>query len=176
MIYIIVGDKMKKLFLIMVLLLVTMMHINATCNDESLNEWAVSVNPKFTLSSKLEGGIYGYAYFLSIEPYREDIKIKVIDGKYSAYGKQYGELYGVGCYTNLEEKTYTIEIYGSDNSKCKNELLKKVTYTVPRFNNMVKEAVCEENPDHELCAPFTNKTKDMTREEFLKSFETEKKD
>ena len=145
------------------------------CNDNELYEWVVNVSGKFTLSSDLENGKYGYAYFISVEPKRDDIIIKVIDGDNYAYGEKYGSLYGVGCYTNLKEKTYKIEIYGAEDSKCKKELLKTIEYTVPMYNKLIKEDVCVKNPDSELCETFTNKTKDMTREELVKELEKENK-
>ena len=169
---------MKKYIsiLLVLLLIVVNTKVYASCNDEELNEWAVSVNPVFKLSKEVEEGKYEYAYFLSISPYREDVKIKVIDGKDYSYGKMFGDFYAVGCYTNLEEKTYTIEIYGGDSSKCKNQLLKTITYTVPRLNRMLKERVCEENPNSEYCVPFTNLTKDMTLEEFEKAVKKDAKE
>lgn len=167
---------MKKILLFVSLFFIASIGVNAACNDENLNEWAVNVQPIYTLSSKIEDGIYGYAYFISVDPPREDIKIKVIDGKYTGDGKTYGEFYGVGCYTNLEEKVYQVEIYGNEKSNCKNELLKKTTLTVPGYNERVKEEVCEKNPDNELCAPFTDKTKNMTREEFLEEFKEEEEE
>ena len=64
--------------------------------------------------------------------------------------------------------TYTLEIYGAENSACSNQLLKTVTYTVPAFNMFIKDRRCENN-DSELCKTFTNATKDMTDEEFDKA-------
>ena len=77
-------------------------------------------------------------------------------------------LYGVGCYTNIEAETYRIDVYGGENSKCKNELLRTFTYTVEQYNDMVKTEECENHPEHELCQAFTNKTQNMTREDFSK--------
>ncbi len=166
---------MKRIFkLIMSFLLVCLVsinYINAECNDEELNEWATKVEPLFQENTNLSSNISRYAYFLSINPYREDVRIVVIDGSGNkANGEKFDEidLYGVGAFTNLEEETYTIEVYGGEESKCKNELLKKLTYTVPRFNRRVKDARCENNSELEICKTFTNSTKDMTEAEFSK--------
>ena len=166
---------MRKLIIISVIFLFSFTIVNASCNNNDLNEWATKVNVKFTLSSDINEGKLGYAYFLTIEPYRSDIKIKVIDsegnkanGKTFKYTKDDKEtsFYAVGCYNNLEEETYTIEVYGNDKSKCNNQLLKKLTYTVPRFNRMINMEYCAKFPEHELCQLYTNATKDMSMKEF----------
>ena len=168
---------MKKVMLIisLIALLTFTSTINASCNSEELNEWATKVEAKFTLSSEINNGKFGYAYFLSIEPYRSDVKIRVIDGKgKKANGKTFDyfenekkyTFYAVGCYNNLNEETYTIEVYGNDKGKCKDQLLKKLTYTVPRFNRQVNTKYCAKFPEHELCQIYTNATKDMSINEF----------
>ena len=112
--------------------------------------------------------------FLSISNIRDDIVIKVIDKNGdSSYGEKFEllNLYGVGCYTNLEEETYRIEVYGGENSKCKNELLRSLTYTVKPYNDMIKTEECEKYPNHELCQSFTDKTQNMTRDDFNKQMQ-----
>ncbi len=169
--------RMKRLFIILIMI-IGITNIKAECKDEELNEWATKTEVEFTLSSQVNNGKFGYAYFLSITPMREDIKIKVIDGE---GGKAEGQtftyivneeteesktLYAVGCYNNLEEETYVVEIYGNDKSKCKNQLLKRMNYTVPRFNRYINRGICATYPNHELCKPYTNVTKNMTQDAF----------
>lgn len=169
---------MKKLFSLLVCTLlvglVFVSNINAECDDEDLNEWATKVDVSFTENDSTDSNIAKYAYFLSITPYREDVRIVVIDGKGNkAKGEKYEEinLYGVGAFTNLEEEKYTIEVYGNEGSKCENELLKTLSYTVPRFNRKVKDARCAKHPELEICKTFTNSTKDMTEEQFNKEID-----
>ena len=182
---------MKKICLSIICLLFVFSfnHIKAVCNDEDLNEFATKIEANFIESTSVNAESTGYAYFLSVTPLRDDIKIKVIDNKdNSAWGQNYEysfyqadknnnlekitkSLYGVGCYNNLEEETYKIEVYGADNSKCKNELLKTINYTVPRYNRMVKYAFCEKYPEHELCKIYTDKTKTMTEKQFKETME-----
>ena len=166
---------MKKIFKIMmgfmVASLISINYINAECNDEDLNEWATKVEATFTENTVMQSNVSKYAYFLSITPYREDVRIVVTDVRGNHANGQYFkevDLYGVGAFTNLEEETYTIDVYGEKGSKCEGELLKKLTYTVPRFNRKVKDARCAGNSDLELCKTFTNSTKDMTEEQFNK--------
>ena len=175
---------MKRIFevilgVLMIFALVT--NVNAECKDETLNEWATKVQPLFK-ENKATGQDAKFAYFLSITPYREDVKIVVIDGfggKAEGTFYENANIYGVGAFTNLEEETYTIEVYGNEKSACNNELLKTLTYTVPRLNRKIKDARCESNPDLEICQTYTNSTKDMTDEEFdaeISKYVKEKKD
>ena len=163
---------MKRLFelifgIFMVFALVA--NINAECKNEELNEWATKVTATFTENKSVGSESSRYAYFLSISPLRDDVKIIVIDAYGNkAEGKTYEDLkiYGVGAYTNLEEETYTIEVYGNENSACPNEKLKTLTYTVPPLNRMIKDQRCIDNPDLEICQTFTKSTQNMTEEEF----------
>lgn len=164
---------MKKLFNIifsfLIVFFVSVNYVKAECNDEELNEWATKVEAVFTENTITKGKTSKYAYFLSINPYRDDVRIVVTDGSGNkANGEMFEEinLYAVGAFTNLEEETYTIEVFGDKNSKCNNSLLKKLTYTVPRLNRRIKDARCEGNTDLEICKTFTNSTKNMTEEEF----------
>lgn len=172
--------KITKILFSMLLVFVLCLHINAECNDEELNEWATKVQPVFIENTQTGGEYSKYAYFLTIDPYKGDprkgegqFRLVVYDGdgnRAEAEVIPLGDgtkIYGVGCFTNLEEETYTLEVYGALDGACSNELLKKVRYTVPRFNRMVKSAKCE-NSESELCKTFTNATKDMTEEEFNK--------
>ena len=167
---------MKKILLITISLFMIIVNISvkAECNDEELNEWATKVEAKFTEATKEASDEYGYAYFLSITPVRDDVIIKAYD-EYgnSEYGKTFEKmgLYGVGCYTNLEEAKYKIEVYAGENSTCNGELLKTLTYTVPRLNRMIKNDICTKYPEHELCQTFTDKTKDMSEAEFKKEMD-----
>ena len=181
---------MKKSFKILLcafFAFVLCINVNAECQDEELNEWATKVEAAFKENKTTGGDAAKYAYFLSITPQKgsysdgtEQFRIVVIDESGAkANGELYtlgdgSTIYGVGCYTNLEEETYTIEVYGSEKSKCANEKLKTLRYTVPRFNRMVKNAKCIDN-DIELCQTFTNSTKDMTEAEFEKEVEKQTK-
>lgn len=171
--------KIGKIFLTLVVFLSFSTLINAACKNDELNEWATTVEAKFYEITDIGINDEEYAYLLSITPLRDDVTIKAYDvnGK-SAVGTMLvpakGEkaIQAVGCYTNLEEETYTIEIYGAKNSACSGELLKTLKYTVPRVNRFIKDARCE-NSDSEYCKTFTNSTKDMTQEDFDKVMKKE---
>ena len=177
---------MKKISLILLTLIIIFsfkIDIKADCYDEELNEWATTVEVKFIENtSKNFGDAFkdnDYAYFLTITPMRDDIYIKAIDGDgIPAMGEKFASinLYAAGGYTNLEKETYKIEVYGAENSKCKNQLLRSLSYTIGPFNDMIKTEECEEHPDHELCQTFTDKTQNMTREEFNKEIKKYEKE
>ena len=174
--------KISYLLLSLFAVLLFAPNLKAACNKdeiEELREWATKAKGTITLT---EGDYSGYAskyaYLMSVTPAREGIVVEVSD----SYGNKTKaklfediNLYGVGCFTNLEEMTYTIKVY----SECSNELLKTIKYTVPRLNRMLKDEYCEKYPEHELCATFTDKTKDMTEKEFneaMKKYDEEHTD
>ncbi len=161
--------KISIVFLSLMMLLSFNSVIKAECNDEELNEWATKINVKFTINEETVNA-YQYAYFLGIDDTsRKDIRIEVIDGTgHKAEAQTFerlNNLYAVGCYTNFEEETYTVNVYGSNDSKCSNELLKTMKYTVPRLNRMRHDKLCETYPNHELCQAFTNETEKMSEDE-----------
>ena len=172
----------KKLLLCLVVLFSFNVYVNAACNDEELNEWATTVEPKFIEMKELNLDSSKYAYLLTITNLRDDIVLKVYDGAGKmAKGEMLypssteAAIQAVGCYTNTEEEIYTIEVYGSKNSACANELLKTMKYTVPGYNRYFKDRRCE-NSDLEICQTFTASTKNMTQEDFNKAIEKEIKE
>lgn len=168
--------RLFKLFAIFLFIFIVFSSaIKAECNDEELNEWATTVEPLF-IENKYEITHYDsrtarYAYFITIRPYREDIRIEATNksGR-RAKGKTYYfpsmEIYGLGAYTNLNDENYTIEIYGDKGSACEGELLKKIDFVVPGFNEKAKDARCEGVNDLEICNTFSNSTKQMSDKEF----------
>ena len=58
---------MKKILnIIIVIMLMTCINVKAECKDEELNEYATKLEATFTLSSEVNEGKFGYAYFLSV--------------------------------------------------------------------------------------------------------------
>ncbi len=173
---------MKKMIKLVLVVFSSLLVINvkALCYDEELNEWAVGVKVEFTEDTRVTSQYADeetediYSYFLSITPIRDDIKIIATDKNGDKLeGRNYDEvgIYGVGCYSDLEEETYTIEVYGGENSACPNELLKTLRYTVPRANRYLRSGYCEKYPDHELCQTYTNATENMDESEFNETLE-----
>ncbi len=170
------NSKNIKTLIIILFIFIFCPNINALCYDEELNEWATNIEVLFqkdersvAATQEITSENEYFAYFLSITPIRNDIKIIVTDGSGNkAEGKEYSDvdLYGVGCFANPEEETYLIEVYGAEDSACPNDLLKTLKYTVPRFNRYIKSEYCEKYPEHELCETYTNKTKNLEEKDF----------
>ena len=149
--------------------------VNAACNNEELNEWATKVEPRFIEITEVGLDSSEYAYLLTITPMRDDVLIKVTDvngasaeAKLLKPSQKEDSIMAVGCYTNLEEETYTIEVFGAKGGVCSGQLLKTMKYTVPRFNRYIKDKRCKDS-DLEICKTFTNSTKDMTQDVFEKT-------
>ena len=169
--------KIITLILCSFLIFSSGINVYATCTNESLNEWATKIEVKFTeLKANITYEKNGetietaFAYLLSVTPQRDDIIIEATNGdgtKLTAvkYTLSDGtEIYGVGCYTNLTDETYVINVYGNGEN-CAKELLRTIKYTVPQYNEFIKDRRCE-NSDSELCETFTDATKGMTEEDF----------
>lgn len=164
--------NIKKIIFCASLLLSFNMFVYAECKNEELNEWATVVQAKFIEVTDENEESSEYAYLLTITPLRDDVVIRVTDGngakatgKLLSPGPNQEKIQAVGCYTNLEEEKYTIEVLGGKNTGCENEVLKTLEYTVPRYNRYVKDKNCV-GSDSELCATFTNLTKDMSEADF----------
>lgn len=182
--------KINKFIFCLLTLFILAVNVNAICDNEDLNEWATTVEVKMVHTigdvkyevTKADGTkeevTKEFAYILTINNPRDDILLKFKDeAGNTADGVVYTladgtKVYGAGCFTNLEEEKYIVNVYGKDT--CNNELLKTIQYTVPRFNEYVYNAACL-NSDSEYCKNFTNSTKDMTYEDFKKAMAEEEK-
>lgn len=171
---------MKKILLSIITISSMFLFTNnllAVCNDDELNTWAEDVKIKLTMYDQYmtdeNGQLYdkdgdNYAYILTIDPYREDVTVKATDSYDSKLVYKYIAGYktnAIGNYTNMKENNYTIKIYGSKDSKCPNELVKEIKYTVEPFNYFSKTEYCEKYPEVDLCAVFKD-TSSVTEKEF----------
>ena len=166
--------KTIKIVLCLAMIFAFTSTIKAVCNNEDLNEWATRVQVDFIEIKDSGLNSSEFAYLLGVTPTRDDITLVVTDGKGdSAESKVYQKsstetVIAVGCYTNTEEETYTVKVYGAEGSKCAKELLKTMKYTVPRYNRYVKDSKCQNN-NSEYCKTFSNSTKGMDSNQFAKA-------
>ena len=183
--------KIVKLIFCTLISFVLILNVHAECGDAELNDWASKAEVQFTLSQgtstfekqnsdgTTETVKKNFAYFLLVKDLPENTRlvasdvdgntveattITLIDGK---------TLYGVGCFNNLEDETYTLRVYGTNGSACESELIKTIKYTVPAFNEYSYKDVCTDS-DSELCKPYTHAADGMTDEEFIAAVEKEK--
>ena len=121
--------KIKRIFICLFMVFVFVVNVNAICDNEDLNEWATTVEVKYVptigevkyekvnANGTKEEVTNRFAYILTINNVREDITIKMKDGEGNVADATYYELpdgtkvYGVGCFTNIDEETYIINIY-----------------------------------------------------------------
>ncbi len=179
--------KVFKLLLTLLCFLPFMVNVKAVCEDRELNDFVEKLEIKFLAPSKVEDYSkeylekhsrdadieYAYFFYLSESKYKdkgieEILELEAYDGSDVKGVWKYHESidkYAVGGYNGVQEEEYKLKIKAVSGS-CKGEILKETTYTVPQFNMYRQTRYCEKYPDHELCARFTNATKDMNDLQF----------
>ena len=173
---------MKKCILIFVCVFLFISNVNALCTDKEIVTWAKDLELKFvpfnySEHSNLDMQKYRYAYFFALSKNREDVSFRVKDqlgNSIDASMYQEINLYGVGCYNGVDAENYLIEVYGNDKSKCPGEIITTFKYRVGKYNEYSKSSYCEENPDHELCARFTDSVENMTFSDFERQMISDK--
>lgn len=186
---------MKKSFFILFLFIEYMIFIPkvyAICEDAELNNWASSIQIE-----KLDYSVTGFtdeqgnhvwtggleiAYMLAPSKARKDIYLTATnnlddDIQESRYIPGY-DIIAIGTYSNIVEIKYTVNVYGSEDSACPNELLKTQRITIPPLNKYVTSEFCDKYPEHENCTQYKDTT-GITQEEFIeeaKKYEKEHKD
>ena len=173
-----------KLFLIPIILLSLSYKTKAVCNDDDLNNWAnkvslkvVEYNPtiEFTKTNdiKLILDQVEAAYLLQLTSQRKDVFVRAVS-TYSEDELKVKDLYYYGysilAQGHLKEAIYGVNIYGSEDSACPNELLKTIKYKVPAFNGYLHTEYCEKYPNHENCGSHSD-TGDKSNDDFLKEME-----
>lgn len=171
---------MKKINLILfsVLCLFSLsFKVNAACNDEELNKWALNAYVEYEEDADLideDGNVLRekeYLYLLHVVPYYEKGKVMVKDSHSNKeYEVEYDELYDsyvLGSYLHMDEKTYTFTFYGSSNSSCPNQKLRTIEYKVPSYNVYSNSRFCLENPLEDICKTNSNDMKDVDDKEFV---------
>lgn len=176
--------KAYKLFLIPIILISLSYKTNALCNDEDLNNWANKVSLKVveynpvnefnqTNDIKIILDKVEAAYLLQLTEKRGDIVMRAVSN-YKDDELEVKDLYYYGysilAEGHLMEAIYGVNIYGSEDSACPNELLKTIKYKVPAFNGYLHTEYCEKYPNHENCGSHSD-TSDISNDEFLKEME-----
>ncbi len=157
---------MKKLKILIAIFIMFMFafNVNALCTDSQLNNtvsnlklgYSIDKDEKFTDENGKEYVIpHEYAYSIRVYPYSDKLKVMVKDSitgetKEAKYKKS-ADAYVYGSYIHYSEKTYTISVYGNENSACPNELISTASITMPKFNEYSLYSGCE-NVDDEICS------------------------
>ncbi len=172
---------MKKIMIIMLIIIsLSFTKVKATCNDTEINDLAERFNAMYF---ELENGdivfndssriFYSndYSYVIFLYPYSDKLKVMVSDtvvnGKREVEEDKLLEAFSIPSYIHYEAKKYSIELYGADNSACKGELLKKLDYEVPAFNEYRLYDHCQnqDNKDDDICK-LMNNTSNMKMTEY----------
>lgn len=163
---------MKKIFILVICLVMSICSVKAECTDTDILKWAKDVEVKFETSENIPNA--EYLYYLYLEPSRDDIEIRSTNSLYSGITKgavQENGRYGIASYIHFEEKIYTIEVYMKKDAKvCAGEQILKLRKTVPQYNSYSNTAYCYEYPQAELCQTMSD-TDDLSQEEFIKQME-----
>ena len=188
-------DDMKKVSYYVLLFLMGMMVTigvkASTCSDErvlELSSLANNVNVSYQQYDKLVDEFDSEtfteeddsivkstypAYYLTIYNLPDDLNASIIRNDTSknvvVYGKdkeEDGVVYVDTGYA-AKVKLFTIKIRSND-SNCKNEILKTVAVTTPMYNKFSTYNSCQENPDFNLCQQFTTTDySDITNSQFV---------
>ena len=177
---------MKKILylLLVVIPFIITNKVYAECNDQELLNFANRLKIEYKDYDKYNyrnengelvwTGAKPYSYLLAFSDYRKDIVVSVTnnltDEEFTTELIPGYNVYAVGCPNNLDEITYTVNVYGGEKSECPNELIKTTKIKIPPFNEYSHTDLCDKNPTHELCKIHAD-TRDITYEEFKKQVE-----
>ena len=112
--------------------------------------------------------VYNLPNDLNISVTRDDTKKNVVA---SAKDKEEDGVLYIDTGYAAKVKLFTIKIRSND-SNCKNEVLKTVAITTPKYNKFSQYNSCQENPEFNLCQQFTTTDySDVTNEQFIEKLE-----
>lgn len=169
---------MKKVILVISVVLVSILFNVIDLKAECLTDTEViknSIDSIYQLNYDVDKGFYFYITTYPIDD-RVYIKIKG-DGIEETKGflDAKNQVISVERYYIYEKVEYTVEIY-SNMEGCKDELIKTISVTTPKYNNYRDSNVCEFNKEYKLCQPFedTSKISEDELERQVKEYESNK--
>lgn len=172
---------MKKninyLLLLLFGMLITVGVKASTCSDSRVlelsslaNEVNVSYQEYDKVVDKLDSDTFGDedgevdvtypAYYLTIYNLSDDLNASIVRSdtketvEVSAKNKDKDGVVYVDAGMAAKVKLFTVKIRSNDSS-CKNEVLKALAVTTPMFNDFSTYTVCQEYPEFELCKKYT---------------------
>jgi len=159
--------KVLNISFIFILCLLSI-NVNATCNNNELNEWAeklnikmVQVTDQYLIDNNFKEEDIPFSYLLMLNIPRNDLKVVAKDTySQNEYDVQYDSNFKnhvIGSEVHFIDKEYKITVYmDSDAENCANEKMKTIKYTVPKYNDYNDTVYCEDNPDDEICGAYTD--------------------
>lgn len=175
-----------KIVLVLLIMFICTTKVIAVCNDKELVDKAQKIEVKFVEDNDKEviekgedGNNYTiiesrkYAYLLDFGN-NPGIKITVYDPirneKIDATYDYTNNTQTVGSFINYSAKNYEIYIYSDTKNSCYGELLRKIEYTVPAFNEFSLSEFCENNKDVKECKINYDSSK-LTNDDYKKIIE-----
>ena len=173
---------MKKIFTFIAIFFMMCTYTYAACDQTKSAEMyqkAANVKANYEIvkeTMKLERGEYSFPYIkISIINADEDLYFVVknsVDKKEETYKYKSAKdgiitlyWYDIDVIAN-----YTITIYSSDKTGCKDEKLRTLYLNTPRYNEFSEREVCEELDDFYLCQEFVSFDK-ITQDKFTTQLE-----
>ena len=167
--------KKKLLILFFALMFVSLTSVKAsTCSDKRILELSslannvnIGMEKEYREAAKYKAEEDGEettdifpAFYLTVFNLTKDLNIAVSregyeKSSYFSYKDVYedGVLYLDAGFAT-EVKNFAIKIRSND-AACKNEVLKTVTITTPKFNSKSQYEVCQDNSEFNMCKEFT---------------------
>ncbi len=163
---------MKKKGVIIVIIVLILLFIkndvyaaNECTTDElrALKMEALNVDFQFNLVEPEDSGYYLY-YEISTVNFNSNLKLFIMNHYYVNEAEdKYSEI-TIPTEIRLGQ-TKKIEIYGSYDSACPNELLLTKTITAPYYNEYSKREECKGYENYDICK-LTSNTENITEEQF----------
>lgn len=160
---------MKKIFLFIVSMFISINVLNAECSDVKID--ADSVNYElFKISSNSDSKVQIFVYGLTEDMYllvSEDYDNESVTYNYS--DTEEGHIF-IDAKTIARKINYTFKVYSTDKS-CSTTALKAFSVTTPMYNNVSDSEYCEGMIGKiDMCDPYYDKG-DMTEEKLIKEIQ-----
>ena len=175
---------MKKLTLILILFFMVHINVYAACSNEelnTLNEQANNVITDVELSDinrnpEDTSNIDEYVSFIiSFYNLNDNLRISQANGKYTSN------------ITDVEDGRLSIRLYTtkynvmkfnvvSASNTCNGEVLREMSVTIPQYNELANDPICDDIPDFYYCRKVFTTPENISYEEFQCQAEKYRKD
>ena len=99
----------------------------------------------------LETSILNLSDNFYIERYDD---VDMVTKMYSSYDKNDEGVVTFQHYDLTRVYNYTFKVYTSDNTSCPGEVVRVIYLTLPRYNDLYDDNICDQLPDHYLCQKY----------------------
>lgn len=159
---------MKKMLTLLLMLGIGVMPVKAVCNytdKAAANKKAANVKLDYEVVEDTkeydDGTISINEYFkMTILNVTEDLYVTVTNDVTNTtntyrYSDAKDGVITFNWDNNEVVTNFTMKVYGSDESPCKDEELRTIRKQTPRYNDFANRAICEDMKDFYLCEKYT---------------------